>query len=124
MSTEASSIIISGIGTYTPEKCVPNDELPKHLDTSDEWIRTRTGIGQRFVASKDEHASDMAVAAAKVAIANAKIALDEIDLVIVGTMSPDYLYPATACLVQAKLGLSHVAAFDVHAACSGFCVQS
>lgn len=120
MSASGFSIILSGMGFNVPEQCVSNDALPKHLDTSDEWIRTRTGIGQRYLAGPGVNTSDMSVAAARQAMEQSGLQPDDIDLLIVGTMSPDYLLPATACLVQSKLGLRPIAAFDLHAACSGF----
>lgn len=120
MSTSGASIVIRGIGTHAPSQCVTNDELPAHLETSDEWIRTRTGIRQRYIAPKGEDVSEMSVEAAKKALAQAQLSPEDIDLIVVATMSPDYLLPASACLVQSKLGMRNVAAFDVHAACSGF----
>lgn len=120
MSPSPASIIISGIGTHTPPQCISNDQLPAHLETSDEWISSRTGIRQRYIAPAEVQGSDMAVHAARAAIADAGLQLEDIDLLIVGTMSPDYPFPATACLVQGKLGMRPIAAFDVHAACSGF----
>ncbi|WP_309398213.1 beta-ketoacyl-ACP synthase III [Cerasicoccus maritimus] len=116
----ASSVIISGLGTSIPDKVVTNDDLSKVIDTSDDWIRSRSGIGERRLAGENETASSLGAAAARAAIADAGISKDEVDLVIVGTMSPDMPFPSTACLVQAELGLGTVAAFDVVAACSGF----
>lgn len=112
---------ILGTGSYTPERIMTNDDLAKIVETSDEWIFTRTGIKERHIAADDEQTSDMAAAAARAALTDAGVAPEEIDLCIVVTLTPDLPMPSTACLVQAKLGLPHRAAcFDVHAACSGF----
>ncbi|WP_309382741.1 beta-ketoacyl-ACP synthase III [Cerasicoccus frondis] len=115
-----TSVIISGLGTSIPEKVVTNDDLTRVIDTSDQWIRSRSGIAERRLAGEQETTSSMAAAAAEAAMTDAGVSKDEIDLVIVGTMSPDLPFPSTACLVQAHLGLKPVAAFDVVAACSGF----
>lgn len=120
MNLQNKSAVISGIGTYVPKQCVRNDELPSHLETNDEWIRTRTGIEQRYLAGPDENSSDMGVAAAEEALKHAKVGREDIDLLVVATMSPDYPFPATACIIQSKLGLKTIGSFDVHAACSGF----
>lgn len=120
MSRNGPSIILRGIGSYAPKKRLSNDDLAKIVDTSDEWIRTRTGIASRCIASQEEPPSEMAMQAAERAIENAGISKDEIDLLIVGTMTPDYPFPSTACYVQAKLGLRTIPAFDINAACSGF----
>jgi len=120
MTQPAPSVLISGLGARIPERIVTNDDLVKIVDTSDEWIRSRSGIAERRVAAGHETSSTLGAAAAEMAIADAKIDRDEIDLVICGTMSPDMLFPSTACLIQARLGLRPVAAFDVVAACSGF----
>ena len=113
--------IIRGCGAYLPQNKVTNDDLAKKLDTSDAWIRERTGIRQRHIAAKDELTSDLAVAAAKQAIVRSGIALSAIDLVICATATPDRTFPATAATIQAKLGLKPGgAAFDVQAVCSGF----
>lgn len=120
MSTQSSSVVILGTGAYAPEKIVTNDDLAKIVDTSDEWIRTRTGIRERHFAAKGEATSDLATAAAEAALQAAGIDRSEIDLVIVATMTPDMPFPSTACLVQHKLGLPNVTAFDLQAACSGF----
>ena len=120
MSSQSKSVIILGTGSYAPEKVVTNDDMAKIVDTSDEWIRARTGIGERRFAAVDETTSDMATAAAKKALEAAGTRPDEIDLVIVGTMTPDMPFPSTACLVQHKLGLGNITAFDLQAACSGY----
>lgn len=114
------SIVIQGIGSYAPERILTNDELSRQLDTSDEWIRPRTGIGARHIAAEGQQTSDLATEAARRALEDAGISEEEVDLIIVGTMSADLLCPATACLVQAKLGCRNVPAFDISAACSGF----
>ncbi|HBM86477.1 MAG TPA: 3-oxoacyl-ACP synthase [Opitutae bacterium] len=120
MSSQSQSAIILGTGSYAPENVVTNDDLAKIVDTSDEWIRTRSGIGQRHFAAKDEATSDMACIAAQRAIEAAGIERNEIDLIIVATMTPDMPFPSTACLVQSKLELPNVTTFDMQAACSGF----
>lgn len=111
---------IIGTGSYVPEKVLTNHDLEKTLDTSDEWIVTRTGIRERHMAAEGEATSDLATEAARRALEMAGISADELDLILVGTISGDYPWPATACLVQHKLGTSGQAAFDVSAACSGF----
>ncbi len=112
---------IIGTGGYLPSKIVSNGDLAKIVDTSDEWIQTRTGIKQRHFAADDEHTSDMATAAAKEALQAAGLAPSDIDGIIVATCTPDIIFPSTAALVQNKLGITgSVAAFDVQAACSGF----
>lgn len=112
---------IIGVGSYIPEKVVTNHDLEKFLDTSDEWIRTRTGIVERRFANPDQATSDLAAIAAKRALEDANLSVDDIDLIIVGTNSPDMLYPATACLVQEKIGASKkCGAFDLQAGCPGW----
>lgn len=120
MSSQSKSVIILGTGSYTPKRIVTNEDMAQIVDTSDEWIRTRTGIERRRFAAKKEATSDMACVAAERAIEAAQIAREEIDLIIVATMTPDMPFPSTACLIQSKLGLSEVTTFDVQAACSGF----
>jgi 3-oxoacyl-[acyl-carrier-protein] synthase-3 len=115
-----TSVIISGTGSYAPETILTNDDLSRMVDTSDEWIRTRTGIRQRHIAGDTETTSDMATEAARRAIDNAGLEVGEIGLIIVGTVTPDMAFPNTACFVQHKLGLGKVPAFDLEAACSGF----
>jgi len=119
-SAMSVSIIMQGLGSYAPAKRLSNDDLTHLVDTSDEWIRSRTGIRERRVAAHEEHASTMGVEAARRALADAKVKPEEVDLLIVGTMTPDLPFPATACIIQHKLGLRTVPAFDVGAACSGF----
>jgi 3-oxoacyl-[acyl-carrier-protein] synthase III len=109
-----------GCGGYLPERVVTNADLAKTLDTSDEWIVQRTGIRQRHVAAPGEKTSDLALNAARRALAAAKVAPDEIDLIVLATSTPDNTFPATAARVQAELGMKHGAAFDVQAVCSGF----
>jgi len=114
------SVVIQGTGSYLPSKKVTNEDLSRIVETSDEWIRTRTGIRERRFAAEGETTSDMACAAAEQALDAAGIDRSEIDLVLVATMTPDMPFPSTACLVQSKLGLRNITAFDVQAACSGF----
>ncbi len=111
---------IIGSGSYLPRNVVTNDDLARRMDTSDEWIRSRTGIRQRHIAEAGETASSLALEASKAAIASAGIAAGDIDLIIVATSTPDYIFPSTACLLQAKLGIKGGAAFDLQAVCSGF----
>jgi 3-oxoacyl-[acyl-carrier-protein] synthase III len=120
MSQFLPSVIITGTGAYAPANVVTNDDMAKIVDTSDEWIRSRSGISERRFAADGESTSDMAVAAAAQAIDAAGIDRSEIDLVIVATMTPDMPFPSTACIVQSKLGLGNITAFDLQAACSGF----
>lgn len=111
---------IAGTGSYLPEKVVTNDDLSKVVDTSDEWILSRTGIRERRVAAEGQTTSDMGYQAALRAIEAAGISAEEIDLIVVGTTTPDVVFPSAACLIQQKLGIAGCAAFDVNAACSGF----
>jgi 3-oxoacyl-[acyl-carrier-protein] synthase III len=114
------TVSIIGTGSYVPEKVLTNADLSKMVDTSDEWITTRTGIKERRIAAPDEHTSDMAAKAALAAMKQAGIAGPEIDLLLVATATPDMLFPATACLVQTKIGATKAACLDVSAACAGF----
>ncbi|MEI7541863.1 MAG: beta-ketoacyl-ACP synthase III [bacterium] len=111
---------ILGCGYYLPEKIMTNADIEKIVDTSDEWIRTRTGIEERRIAAEGECTSDMAVKAAERAIISAGIKKEEIELVVLATICPDFAWPATACMAASKLGLKDIPAFDVSAACSGF----
>ncbi len=111
---------ILGMGIYVPEKILTNDELEKMVETSDEWIRSRSGIRERRIAAPDEATSDLAVKAARNALTDANLKPEDIDLVIVATNTPDMLFPATACLVQDKLGAGKAGAFDLLAGCTGF----
>jgi len=114
------TVSIIGTGSYVPEKRLTNEDLTKIVDTSDEWITTRTGIKERRIAGKDENTSDMATKAALNAIEQAKISPEEIDLILVATATPDMLFPATACFVQKKIGAINAACLDISAACAGF----
>jgi 3-oxoacyl-[acyl-carrier-protein] synthase-3 len=111
---------IIGTGGYLPEKILTNDELERMVDTSDEWIRTRTGIVERHIAADNEMASDLALNASRNALAAAGIQAGEIDLIILATTTPDVIFPSTACILQDKLGVGGCPAFDVQAVCSGF----
>ena len=111
---------ITAVGSYVPEKILTNADLEKIVDTTDEWITSRTGIKERRLAADGQFTSDMATEAARRAMGKASITADQIDLIIVATITPDMLFPATACLVQQKLGARRSAAFDIEAACSGF----
>lgn len=111
---------IIGTGSYLPEKVLTNYDLEKIVDTSHDWIVTRSGIVERHIAAEGELASDLALQASRRAIEAAGIGLDEIDLVIVATTTPDQIFPSTACILQDKLGIKQGAAFDVQAVCSGF----
>src|SRR5207248_315734 len=114
------TVSIIGTGSYTPEKVLTNEDLTKIVDTSDEWITTRTGIKERRIAAKDETTSQMATKAALNALEQAKITPDQIDLILVATATPDMLFPATACFVQKKIGACNAACLDISAACAGF----
>jgi 3-oxoacyl-[acyl-carrier-protein] synthase-3 len=111
---------IVGTGGYLPEKILTNHDLARMVDTSDEWIVTRTGIRQRHVAAADQKASDLALEASRRALSAAGIAAEELSLIVVATTTPDMIFPSTACILQAKLGVHGCAAFDVQAVCSGF----
>jgi len=114
------TVSIIGTGSYVPEKILTNADLSKMVDTTDEWITTRTGIKERRIAGKNEFTSDMATKAALAAIEQAGISPKEIDLILLATATPDMLFPATACLVQNKLGATNAACLDISAACAGF----
>jgi len=116
----ATRSLVVGCGSYLPSNIVTNDELAARLDTSDAWIRERTGITQRHVAAEGEMTSDLAVAASREALAAAGLKADELDLIVCATSTPDETFPATATRVQARLGMTRGAAFDVQAVCSGF----
>ena len=111
---------ITGTGSALPERVMTNFDLEKFVETSDEWIHTRTGIRQRHVAAEGETTGDLAFLAAERALAAAGVQASELDLIVLGTTTPDLIFPSTACLVQARLGANGCAAFDVNAACSGF----
>src|SRR6266404_772147 len=106
---------ISGVGSYLPSKVLTNGDLEKMVDTSDEWITSRTGIKERRLAAKDEFTSDLAAHAATRAMKKAGVTADQIDLIIVATITPDMPFPSTACLVQRKLGARRCPAFDIEA---------
>jgi 3-oxoacyl-[acyl-carrier-protein] synthase-3 len=114
------TVSIIGTGSYVPEKVITNADLSRMVDTTDEWITTRTGIKERRIAAKEECTSDMATKAALKAIEQAGIKAKEIDLILVATATPDMRFPATACFVQTKIGASKAACLDVGAACAGF----
>jgi 3-oxoacyl-[acyl-carrier-protein] synthase III len=111
---------IAGTGRYLPARVLTNEELARTVDTSDEWIRTRTGIRQRHIAAANETTSDLALHASRAALEAAGIAPADVDVIIVATTTPDMIFPSTACILQAKLGARRGAAFDVQAVCSGF----
>jgi 3-oxoacyl-[acyl-carrier-protein] synthase-3 len=111
---------IAGTGRYLPERVLTNAELEKMVDTTDEWIRTRTGIERRHIAAKDETTCDMAEQASREAMSAAGVSAADIDLVVVGTTTPDQIFPNVGCLLQARLGIHGCAAFSVEAACTGF----
>lgn len=111
---------IIGTGSYLPEKVLTNFDLEKMVDTSDEWIVSRTGMKERRLAKEDEYASSMGVVAARKALEDAKISVDQVDLILVATLTPDYIFPSTACLIQKGLQAKNAAALDIQAACSGF----
>lgn len=112
--------IIKGVGSYLPARSVGNDELAVSLDTSDEWIRTRSGIVARHIAAEGELTSDLATYAARAALDDAGVSSADIDMIIVATTTPDLTFPSCAAIVQDKLGIAHGAAFDIQAVCSGF----
>ena len=112
--------VVKGVGSYLPKRILTNDELSKTVDTSDEWIRERTGIGQRHIAAEGEFTSDLGLAAAKAALEHAGMDAQDIDLIVVATATPDYTFPSTATIIQEALGIHHGSAFDLQAVCSGF----
>ena len=114
------TVSIVGTGSYVPDKRLTNDDLSKMVDTSDEWITTRTGIKERRIAAKDETTSEMATKAALKALEQAKVSPKELNLILVATATPDMLFPATACFVQKKIGATNAACLDISAACAGF----
>ena len=120
MTRSAPGVFIAGTGSYAPSRVVTNDDISTYVDTSDEWIRTRTGIRERRFAEDNETASTMGAEAAQGAIDDAGVPAAEIDLIIVATLSPDMFFPSTASLIQTKLGLNKITSFDLSAACSGF----
>lgn len=117
MTTRAVAI---GVGHYLPERIVPNSEFEKTLDTTDEWIRSRSGIERRHIAAEDETTSQMAINAARAALNDAGLDADDIDAVVLATSTPDHTFPSVATMVQAGLGMTRGFAFDVQAVCAGF----
>ena len=111
---------IAGTGRYLPERILTNDDLAQRVATNDEWIRTRTGIRQRHIAADGEQTSDLALASAREALTAAALSVEDLDLIVVATTTPDVVFPSTACILQAKLGARGGPAFDVQAVCSGF----
>jgi 3-oxoacyl-[acyl-carrier-protein] synthase III len=114
------TVSIVGTGSYTPERVLTNADLTAMVDTTDEWITTRTGIKERRIAAKDEQTSDMATKAALKALEQAEVSPKDVDLILVATATPDMLFPATACFVQKKIGAKNAACLDISAACAGF----
>jgi 3-oxoacyl-[acyl-carrier-protein] synthase-3 len=111
---------IVGTGSFLPPRVVKNDEFAARLDTSDAWIRERTGIVERHIADASQTSSDLALEASRAALAAAGVRAEDIDLIVLATSTPDYVFPSTACLLQAKLGIKNCPAFDLQAVCSGF----
>ena len=111
---------IAGTGSYLPAQVLTNAELESRVETSDEWIRARTGIRQRHIAAAEEQTSDLALHAAQQALEAARVSAEDVDLIIIATTTPDMVFPSTACILQAKLGARGGPAFDVQAVCSGF----
>lgn len=120
MTAKLCNAGILGTGFYVPEKIMTNADLEKIVETSDEWIVERTGIKERRIAEDNQPMSDLALRAAKVALADASVAAEDLDLIIVATLTSDRIIPSTACMIQNLLGAKHAAAFDLSAACSGF----
>lgn len=112
--------VIRGIGSYLPHRILHNREMSEFIETSDEWIRERTGIEERHIAAEGEFTSDLGFEAARAALDDAGVSAGEIDLIVVATSTPDLTFPATATIIQEKLGIRHGAAFDIQAVCSGF----
>jgi 3-oxoacyl-[acyl-carrier-protein] synthase-3 len=111
---------IVGSGSYLPPRAMDNDEFARRLETSDAWIRERTGIARRHIADEEQSSSELALEASKSALSAASLKPQDIDLIVVATSTPDFIFPSTACLLQAKLGIKGCAAFDVQAVCTGF----
>ncbi|WP_299982912.1 beta-ketoacyl-ACP synthase III [uncultured Ruegeria sp.] len=116
----AGRSVVVGVGHYLPERVVPNSEFEKTLETTDEWIRTRSGIERRHFAAEDETTSDLATKAAKAALADAGLTADDIDAIVLATSTADLTFPSAATMVQAQLGMTKGFAFDVQAVCAGF----
>src|SRR5215471_18601487 len=117
---QGRSCSITGVGSYVPSRILTNAELERMVDTTDEWITTRTGIKERHIAAHDEFTSDLGAQAALRAMRKAGVTAEQIELIVVATITPDMPFPSTACLVQRKIGAHRAAAFDLEAACSGF----
>lgn len=117
---ELRGVKIASVGHYAPADILTNEDLEKVLDTSDEWITTRTGMKRRHIATADQATSDLCLAAARRALAKTQLSAGDIDCYVVATVTPDFIFPATACIVASKLGASDKAAFDIEIACSGF----
>lgn len=120
MTPSLCTCSIIGTGSYVPDRVLTNDDLSKFVDTSDEWITSRTGIKERRIAADDQATSDLAANAARRALDAAGVTAEEIELIIVATVTPDMFFPSTACFVQKKIGAMNAVCFDVSAACSGF----
>ena len=120
MSKERGNAGIVGIGVCLPDKILTNDEIAKMVDTNDEWIQERTGIRERRIADASQAASDLGVVAAQRALTHAGVSVDEVDLIIVATATADMQFPSTACIIQERLGIKNIPAFDVTAGCTGF----
>ncbi|MBM7623820.1 beta-ketoacyl-ACP synthase III [Sporohalobacter salinus] len=120
MDSELRKAGVTGVGSYVPEKVVTNYDLEDIVDTSDEWIRSRTGIEERRIAKEDATTSDLAYKAAESALNDADLSPEELDLILVATVTPDMMFPSTGCLLQDRLGATNAAAFDLEAGCSGF----
>ena len=116
----AGGCAITGIGSYVPQRVLTNADLEKIVDTTDDWITSRTGIRERRMAADNEHTSTMGIAAAQIALERAGVEAADLDLIIAATITPDMPFPATACIVQQELGATKAAAFDLEAACTGF----
>jgi len=114
------TVSIIGTGSYVPEKVLTNHDLEEIVDTTDEWIHSRTGMRERHIAAADQATSDLGTEAAKAALADAGISAEEVDLLVVATLSPDMFFPSTACFVQEKIGAKNAFCYDLGAACSGF----
>jgi len=120
MPARSLGVSISGTGSYLPSRVLTNFDLEKTVDTTDEWITTRTGIRERRIAEDDQAASDLALPAARMALERSGLGPEDLDLIIVGTATPDMIFPSTACQLQAKLGATRAGGFDLSAACTGF----
>jgi 3-oxoacyl-[acyl-carrier-protein] synthase-3 len=119
-ASAGKDVSITGLGVKVPDKVLTNDEISRHVDTSDEWIRERTGIRERRIASAEEALSDLALPAARTALEQAGLGASEVDLVIVATVTPDMAFPSTAAIIADELGASDAAAYDLSAGCTGF----